>query len=110
MRFLVVVGVLWCVACFARVEEVPPPPIEPDGTVEQAYADDTCAARPVAIVRGKIPADIVTSEPGWHYDGSDPKVRHYTKAIVLERACWRVEGGTGCECRALTSDEAAFGE
>lgn len=54
-------------------------------------------------------ADIVTSEPGWHYDGSDPKVRRYTKPIALERACWRVETGAGCECRALTADERAFG-
>lgn len=102
MRILVVVGALWCVACFARVEPEPAPAVEPDGTVEQAYADDTCAARPVAIVRGKAPADIVTSEPGWHYDGSDPKVRHYSTPLALERACW-------CACRPLAVDELAFG-
>ena len=107
MRDVIVVGALWCVACFARVEPEPPPPAEPDGTVEQAYADDTCAARPVAIVRGKVPADITTSEPGWHYDGSDPKVRHYTTPLVLERACWRGDGG--CTCRELAADEQAFG-
>ena len=89
MRILVVVGALWCVACFARVEPEPAPAVEPDGTVEQAYADDTCAARPVAIVRGKVPADIVTSEPGWHYDGSDPKVRHYSTPIASVRALAR---------------------
>lgn len=108
MRVLTAVWALCSVACFARVEPVPVPPPEPDGTVEQAYADDTCAARPVAVVRGKVPADIVTSEPGWHYDGSDPKVRRYTKAVLLERACWRVEGGNGCACRDLTGDESAF--
>lgn len=93
--------------CFGQVATEPS---EPDGTVEQAYADDTCAARPVAIVRGKVPANIVTSEPGWHYDGSDPKVRHYARPVAIERACWRVEAGTGCECRALAADETAFVE
>lgn len=109
MRVLTVVWALCSVACFARVEPEPPAPVEPDGTVEQAYADDTCAARPVAIVRGRVPANIVTSEPGWHYDGSDPKVRHYATPLALERACWRVEGGNGCACRDLTADESAFG-
>lgn len=109
MRILVVVGALWCVACFARVEPEPAPVVEPDGTVEQAYADDTCAARPVAVVRGKPPADIVTSEAGWHYDGSDPRVRHYTTPLGLRRACWRDDGPTGCTCRELTADERAFG-
>jgi hypothetical protein len=109
MRILVVVGALWCVACFARVEPEPTPAVEPDGTVEQAYADDTCAARPVAIVRGKAPADIVTSEAGWHYDGSDPKVRRYSTPLDLARACWRDDGPTGCTCRGLEVDERAYG-
>lgn len=76
--------------------------------MEQAYADDTCAARPVAIVRGKAPADIVTSEPGWHYDGSDPKVRHYSTPTDLRRACWRDDGPTGCTCRELEAGELAY--
>jgi len=98
MRVLTVVGALCSVACFAQVQEAPPPPIEPDGTVDQAYADDTCAARPVAIVRGKVPADIVTSEPGWHYEGAALHQAHRARARLLacgDRDGLRVPGAHG---------------
>jgi hypothetical protein len=32
MRILVVVGALWCVACFGRVEPGDAPPVEPDAS------------------------------------------------------------------------------
>lgn len=88
-------------ACLARVDAEA-------GSVSQAYADDTCAARPVAIVRGAPPLVVETSEPGWHYDGSDPKVRRYVRRVDLARACWRVDGPEACACRALAADEQAW--
>ena len=90
-------------ACLARVDAE-------SGSVSQAYADDTCAARPVAIVRGAPPLVVETSEPGWHYDGSDPKVRRYSHPVALARACWRDDSPRACTCRELAADEQAWAQ
>lgn len=67
------------------------------------YTDPTCAARPASL-------SSRTVEPGWHYDGSDPKVRAFdvTRPSSARRLCWRDDGAEPCPCRDLGASEVAF--
>lgn len=94
-------------ACGGMVEaspDVAPVPVD----TRAYYLDDTCAARPAAVSWGG--ADIVTIEPGWHYDGSDPKVRTFdaSQPSDARRVCWRADVGDPCPCRELTPGETVF--
>lgn len=88
----------------------PPPPPPPTFAVSRPfYTDDTCAARPAAVL--SVEADVaVTIEPGWHYDGSDPAVRLFDATVPAEarRICWRGDGPDPCPCRALEPGEVAY--
>lgn len=87
---------VFLVACGGVVASAPPD--------ERAYyTDPTCAARPAAL-SGR------TVEPGWHYDGSDPKVRVFDTTLPspARRVCWRAEGPEPCPCRELDPWELCF--
>lgn len=94
-------------ACGGMVEASPEAaPVPVDTTAY--YLDTTCAARPAAVSRGG--AIIVTIEPGWHYDGSDPKVRTFdaSRPSDAHTVCWRAETGDPCPCRELEPGETAY--
>lgn len=79
--------------------------IDPGPPDETAYyLDDTCAARPAGL-------SARTVEPGWHFDGSDPKVRAFdtSQPSPARRVCWRAEGPNACPCRLLEPFETAYG-
>lgn len=82
---------------------------EPSTVVAAVYTDETCAARPAAVAA--FPADeLVTVEPGWHYDGSDPKVRRFDgrKPSWRRKVCWRSDGPSACPCRVVEPGEAVY--
>jgi hypothetical protein len=89
------------VGCGGMVEVSPPDATPPDSTAY--YLDTTCAARPVGL-------SARTVEPGWHYDGSDPKVREWdtSRPSTARRVCWRAEGPDPCPCRDLAASETAY--
>jgi hypothetical protein len=92
---------LFLVGCGGMVEVSPPDAVEADTTAY--YLDTTCAARPVGL-------SARTVEPGWHYDGSDPKVREWdtSRPSTARRVCWRAEGPDPCPCRDLAASETAY--
>ena len=97
---------LLLVSCGGLVEPTPPPPQPLTFALGQpAYLDDTCAARPAGVALPGLEA-VVTIEPGWHYDGSDPKVRVLREPAPSAHACFRVD--EGCACRPLEPGEAVY--
>lgn len=129
MRILVVVGALWCVACFARVEPDPAPPVEPDASQpctprlaadgvrrclptgvdgEEYFRPSLCGAAPLAVVpAGTRAAYVLTSAVVPHLD-APPWTRVFDgsrPSLDVSVCQWH---GAACACRPVREGEAVY--
>lgn len=129
MRILVVVWALWCVACFARVEPDPAPPVEPDASQpctprlaadgvrrclptgvdgEEYFRPALCGAAPLAVVpAGTRAAYVLTSAPVAHLDApARTRVFDGTRPSADAELCqWH---GELCACRPVRPTETVY--
>lgn len=127
MRILVVVGALWCVACFGQVE---PPPVEPDASPPCAprlaadgvrrclpagvdgveyFRPALCGASPLAVVDRDVKPEnyVLTSAPVAHLD-APARTRVFDGArpsADTELCQWH---GDVCACRPVRPTEAVY--
>lgn len=130
MRILVVVGALWYVACFGRVEPDASPPVEPDASqpctprlaadgvrrclpagVEgvEYFRPSLCGAAPLAVVdRDVKPGNyVLTSAVVPHLD-APPWTRVFDGArpsLDMSVCQWH---GAACACRPVREGEAVY--